>query len=78
MATQQSECMLYNQNVQLYSAGVALAVNDFSAAVMTSSANDDTSTKELKGFVNLHCEWYLIFAMAIVGQVKFTRTAAKL
>ena len=31
--------------------GVALAVNDFSAAVMTSSANDDDRSKEMKGFV---------------------------
>ena len=31
--------------------GVALAVNDFSAAVMTCSANDDDRSKEMKGFV---------------------------
>ena len=29
--------------------GVALAVADFSSAVMTASAIDDNSTKELKG-----------------------------
>ena len=29
--------------------GVALAVADFSGAVMTASAIDDNSTKELKG-----------------------------
>ena len=32
-------------------AGVALAVNDFSSAVMTASTGDDKGTKELKGFV---------------------------
>jgi len=32
--------------------GVALAVGDFSGAVMTASTNDDNSTKELKGFVS--------------------------
>ncbi|XP_066030822.1 uncharacterized protein [Pocillopora verrucosa] len=29
---------------------VALAVNDFSSGIMTASAGDDNSTKELKGF----------------------------
>ena len=33
--------------------GVALAVNDLSSDIMTASAGDDNSTKELKGFVVL-------------------------
>ena len=33
--------------------GVALAVNDFSSGIMSASAGDDNSTKELKGFVVL-------------------------
>jgi len=32
-------------------AGVALALNDLSSSLMTASAGDDNSTKELKGFV---------------------------
>jgi len=30
---------------------VALALNDLSSSLMTASAGDDNSTKELKGFV---------------------------
>ena len=37
----------------LWISGVALAVNDFSSGIMTASAGDDNSTKELKGFVVL-------------------------
>ena len=31
--------------------GVALAVNDFSSGIMSASAGDDNSTKELKGLL---------------------------
>ena len=41
---------LVYQYFNFCSPGVALAVNDFSGAVMTSSTNDDNSTKELKGY----------------------------
>ena len=37
----------------LWILGVALAVNDLSSDIMTASAGDDNSTKELKGFVVL-------------------------
>ena len=37
----------------LWISGVAVAVNDFSSGIMTASAGDDNSTKELKGFVFL-------------------------
>ena len=37
----------------LWISGVALAMNDFSSGIMTASAGDDNSTKELKGFVVL-------------------------
>ena len=33
--------------------GVALAVNNFNSGIMSASAGDDNSTKELKGFVVL-------------------------
>jgi len=33
-------------------AGVALALSDLSSSLMTASAGDDNSTKELKGFVS--------------------------
>ncbi|XP_027040571.1 uncharacterized protein LOC113668813 [Pocillopora damicornis] len=35
---------------ELHQNGVALAVNDFSSGIMSASAGDDNSTKELKGF----------------------------
>ena len=38
--------------VRLCIAGVALALNDLSSSLMTASAGDDNSTKELKGFVS--------------------------
>ena len=38
--------------VRLCIAGVALSLNDLSSSLMTASAGDDNSTKELKGFVS--------------------------
>ena len=43
----------FGNGISLWISGVALAVNDFSSGIMTASAGDDNSTKELKGFVVL-------------------------
>ena len=46
-------------------------MNDFSAAVMTSSANDDNSTKELKGFVKQFQLTLLYNVQPLISPFKF-------